>query len=157
MKVKVKLLNCVWLFATPWTVAYQAPLSMGFSQQEYWSGFPLPSPWPSWFYHYQAFCRPFQLQSICANYHVNLHCFLVSLILQAYCSHPCVEQMALGVTQPFFSLPPTWGSWKEAKYAGLPFKKPRNFTIPISKNHSFSEGDSHSSKVLLLIFSEDLP
>ena len=34
----------VRLFATPWTVAYQAPLSMGFSKQEYWSGVPLPSP-----------------------------------------------------------------------------------------------------------------
>ena len=43
-KVKVKLLSCVQLFATPWTVAHQAPLSMGFSRQEYWSGLPLPSP-----------------------------------------------------------------------------------------------------------------
>ena len=37
MKVKVKSLGRVWLFVTPWTVAYQAPLSMGFSRQEYWS------------------------------------------------------------------------------------------------------------------------
>ena len=43
-KVKVKLLSCVWLLATPWTAAYQAPLSMGLSRQEYWSGVPLPSP-----------------------------------------------------------------------------------------------------------------
>ena len=43
-KVKVKLLSHVWLSATPWTAAYQAPLSMGFSRQEYWSGVPLPSP-----------------------------------------------------------------------------------------------------------------
>ena len=43
-KVKVKLLSCVRLFATPWTVAYTAPLSMGFSRQEYWSGLPFPSP-----------------------------------------------------------------------------------------------------------------
>ena len=43
-KVKVKSLSCVWLPATPWTAAYQAPLSMGFSRQEYWSGVPLPSP-----------------------------------------------------------------------------------------------------------------
>ena len=34
----------VGLFATPWTAAYQAPLSMGFSGQEYWSGLPFPSP-----------------------------------------------------------------------------------------------------------------
>ena len=43
-KVKVKLLSCVRLFATLWTVAYQALLSMGFSRQEYWSGVPFPSP-----------------------------------------------------------------------------------------------------------------
>ena len=44
MKVKVKSFSCVWLFATPWTVAYQAPPSMGFSRQQYWSGLPFPSP-----------------------------------------------------------------------------------------------------------------
>ena len=43
-KVKVKSLSCVWLLATPWTAAYQAPPSMGVSRQEYWSGVPLPSP-----------------------------------------------------------------------------------------------------------------
>ena len=43
-KVKVKLLSRVLLLATPWTAAYQAPSSMGFSRQEYWSGVPLPSP-----------------------------------------------------------------------------------------------------------------
>ena len=36
--------SCVQLFATPWTVAHQAPLSMGFSRQEYWSGLPFPPP-----------------------------------------------------------------------------------------------------------------
>ena len=44
MKVKVKSLSPVRLFVTPWTVAYQAPPSMGFSRQEYWSGLPFPSP-----------------------------------------------------------------------------------------------------------------
>ena len=43
-KVKVKLLSHARLLATPWTAAYQAPLSMRFSRQEYWSGVPLPSP-----------------------------------------------------------------------------------------------------------------
>ena len=42
-KVKVKLLSHAQLLATPWTAAYQAPLSMGFSRQEYWSGVPSPS------------------------------------------------------------------------------------------------------------------
>jgi len=43
-KVKVKSLSRVQLFTTPWTAAHQAPPSMGFSRQEYWSGVPLPSP-----------------------------------------------------------------------------------------------------------------
>ena len=43
-KVKVKSLSRVRLFATLWTVAHQAPPSMGFSRQEYWSGLPFPSP-----------------------------------------------------------------------------------------------------------------
>ena len=42
--MKVKSLNRVPPSATPWTAAYQAPPSMGFSRQEYWSGVPLPSP-----------------------------------------------------------------------------------------------------------------
>ena len=42
-KVKVKSLSCVRSSVTPWTAAFQAPPSMGFSRQEYWSGVPLPS------------------------------------------------------------------------------------------------------------------
>ena len=41
---KIKPLSCVQLFVTPWTVAYQAPPSMGFSRQGYWSGLPFPTP-----------------------------------------------------------------------------------------------------------------
>ena len=44
VKVKMKSLSRVQLFATPWTVAYQAPPSMRFSRQEHWSGLPFPSP-----------------------------------------------------------------------------------------------------------------
>ena len=43
-KVKMKSLSHVWLFVTPWTVAHQAPPSMGFSRQKYWSGLPFPPP-----------------------------------------------------------------------------------------------------------------
>ena len=49
-KVKGKSLSRVWLLATPWTTAYQAPPFMGFSRQEYWSGVPLlggHKPWPN--------------------------------------------------------------------------------------------------------------
>ena len=44
LSMKVKSLSRVQLFATPWTVAYEASPSMGFSRQEYWSGVPFPSP-----------------------------------------------------------------------------------------------------------------
>ena len=47
-KVKVKSLSRVRLLSTPWAAAYQAPPSMGFSRQEYWSGVPLPSPNKAW-------------------------------------------------------------------------------------------------------------
>ena len=47
-KVKVKSLSHIWLLVTPWTAAYQAPPSMGFSRQEYWRGLPLPSPFSQW-------------------------------------------------------------------------------------------------------------
>ena len=42
--MRAKLLGCVPLFATLWTVAHQAPMSVGFSRQEYWSGLPFPAP-----------------------------------------------------------------------------------------------------------------
>ena len=44
MSIEVKSLSRVRLFVTPWTVTYQAPWSMGFSRQEYWSRLPFPSP-----------------------------------------------------------------------------------------------------------------
>ena len=42
--LKCQFLGCIRLFATPWTVAHQAPLSMGFSRQGYWGGLPCPPP-----------------------------------------------------------------------------------------------------------------
>ena len=53
-KVKGKSFSRVWLLETPWTAAYQAPLSMGFSRQEYWSGLPLPAPFYLCNSHYLA-------------------------------------------------------------------------------------------------------
>ena len=47
-EAKVKSLSHVQLWATPWTAAHQAPPSMGFSRQEYWSGVSLPSPYDTW-------------------------------------------------------------------------------------------------------------
>ena len=68
-KGKMKSLSRVWLFATPWTIAYQAPQSIGFSRQEYWSGVPLP----------------LSVQTICSKSFSNtkyLVCLMKWLILQ---------------------------------------------------------------------------
>ena len=64
-KVNVKSLSRVWLLATPWTAAYQALPSMGFSRQEYWSRLPLPSPATfSTSYIYHPWCSPNQRSKI---------------------------------------------------------------------------------------------
>jgi len=57
-KMKVKSLSRVQPSATPWTAAFQAPPSMGFSKQEYWSGLPLPSDyWPNHSFDYTGLCQ----------------------------------------------------------------------------------------------------
>ena len=62
----MKSLSRVRLLATPWTAAYQAPLSMGFSRQEYWSGVPLPSPSSSSSsYQFPENCLSFSLFTLC--------------------------------------------------------------------------------------------
>ena len=76
-KVKVKLLSCVWLLATPWTAAHQAPLSMGFARQEYWSGVPLPS----------LMTTPSDLVFCCSNWY--LHPFLFFLYFVAFLFSSC--------------------------------------------------------------------
>ena len=65
MKVKVKLLSHVRLFTTLWTAAYQAPPSMGFSRQEYWSGLPLPSPKP--------YCYQFRICGCWMNFLLEIY------------------------------------------------------------------------------------
>ena len=61
-KVKVKSLSCVRLLATPWTASYQAPLPMGFSRQEYWSGLPL-----------KALCKNYALSRVFIQQKLTLH------------------------------------------------------------------------------------
>ena len=72
-KVKVKLLSRVRLLVTPWTAAYQAPPSMGFSSQQYWSGVPLPSPIWATFSSKFSFCRLYRVSpSLAANNIISL-------------------------------------------------------------------------------------
>ena len=82
-KAKVKSFRHVWLFATPWTAAYQAPPSMGFSRQECWSGVPLPSPLPMkcQFLNFKYLSKFYTL-----NYSRNLCFKFQSVILTRYCN-----------------------------------------------------------------------
>ena len=75
--MKVKSLSRVRLLATPWTAAYQASPSMGFSRQEYWSGMPLPSPKMfstqiNKMYIYSHFALLFKINGILYTYPLNL-------------------------------------------------------------------------------------
>ena len=67
-KVKVKLLSNVQLCATPWTAAYQAPPSVGFSRQKYWSGVPLPSPQP---YELDTIVSPILQKRVLRHRHIK--------------------------------------------------------------------------------------
>jgi len=73
-KVKVKSLSHVRLLATPWTAAYQAPPSMGFSRQEYWSRVPLPSPNPC-----QVGLQMWLEQSLKSHFKIYLRLFCLFL------------------------------------------------------------------------------
>ena len=71
-KVKVKSLSCVRLLATPWTAAYQAPPSMGFPRQEYWSGLPLPSLGFSSYLYFQLTTNELWKCTAELQYHISL-------------------------------------------------------------------------------------
>ena len=74
-KVKVKLLSHARLPATPWTAAHQAPLSMGFSRQECWSGVPLPSPDTRLYYPTKSRSRQNKLSSLFYISSLTVKCF----------------------------------------------------------------------------------
>ena len=100
-KWKWKSFSHVQLFGTPWTVACQAPLSMGFSRQEYWSGLPFPSPWdlpdlgikprsPA----LQADSLPSELPGKPQTYH-NIKYIIISLFIAQCPSHPWGQKSVL--------------------------------------------------------------
>ena len=87
-KVKVKSLSRIRLLATPWTAAHQAPPSMWFSRQEYWSGVPLPSPWNL------LLCIKFSYFS-CSYDHLQTICTCLSMLLcVCVLSHSAVSDSA---------------------------------------------------------------
>ena len=84
MKVKIKSLSHVQLLATPWTAAHQAPPSMGFSRQEYWSGVPLPSPTSQAYWHHFSKCifsRHVSMSHFSKSHNIS-HIFLLLYLLQ---------------------------------------------------------------------------
>ena len=85
-KVKVKSLSHVRLFATPWTAAYQAPLSIGFSRQEYWSGVPLPSP-----IERLVKCKRIKYYYMRIEFSSTEACFLWGILRKLHCRDPSTE------------------------------------------------------------------
>ena len=81
--MKVKSLSCAWLLATPWTAAYQAPLSLGFSRQEYWSGLPLPSP--------ECIYRSHQNQTQKTTHNIGIQTYLSLEQEQRVGNYACLE------------------------------------------------------------------
>ena len=105
VKIKMKLLSHIRLLVTPWTAAYQTPLSMGFSRQEYWSGVPLPSPKGMISMLQKAKletrCRPPYSpalpEDICSSFQSHL-LLLTSFYLKAFfgyrmCSSDCMQKL----------------------------------------------------------------
>ena len=93
-KVKVKSLSRLWLFETPWTVAYQAPPSVGLSRQDYWSGLPLPSPFNC--IRFKESDKNFpELKSdgsSCFMFYQTPYAFLVSIIFKTCESLCCIPE-----------------------------------------------------------------
>ena len=118
-KVKVKSLSRVRLFATPWTAAHQAPPSMGFSRQEYWSGVPLTSLHEecTW-YHKRAVTDDKEQGTFTSTVPIKqvIACFLAVSLTDSglfggrnvSCSALHVQCLALGLVLRETSLPVSW-------------------------------------------------
>ena len=126
-KVKVKSLSRVWLLATPWTAAYQAPPSMGFSRQEYWSGM------LSWW------CHPTILSSV-VPFSSCLQSFPASGPFQMSQLFPLVGQ-SIGVSSSASVLPMNTQDWSPLGWTGwisLQFKGlSRVFSNTTVQKHQF--------------------
>ena len=108
-KVKEKSLSRVRLLATPWTAAHQAPPSMGFSRQEYWSGVPLPSPCihlsPLYWMSPPTYSPSHPSRS---SQSTKLSCALSRLPLASYFTHGSVYMSILSPNSSHSSLPLCW-------------------------------------------------
>ena len=106
-----------WLLATPWTVACQAPLSMEFSRQEYWSGLPFPSPVDlpdPWLNLCLLHCRwILYCLSHQGNLVINRECILFNRFLGGFITFTCLETWLFGPPLVLLCLPCScyWWSW----------------------------------------------
>ena len=125
MKVKVKSLSQVLLFATPWTAAYQAPLSMGFPRQEYWSELPLPSPL---FYLLSDFFFVFSFYQLYCFYQFYCLLCLGTDFLGDYCVWVlCASQICMYIVSVI-----KFGKFSAILFSSALFHAP--FTMPVTPN-----------------------
>ena len=102
--------SCVWFFATLWTVACQAPLSMGFSRQEYWRGLPRPPPGDLPYPGIEPVCPALLVVSCIAGRFFN------NWAIRAYSITPGVHHMNLGSGEQYSSQ--QWLRWEQTCSAG---------------------------------------
>ena len=120
--MKLKSLSRVWLFATPWTVAHQAPPSMGFSRQEYWSGLPFPSgnlPNPG----IELRSPAFQADALTSEPPGNLDLYSYLFLKMRVKSLSCVRLFATSWTVAH-QAPPSMGFSRQEYWSGFPFPSP---------------------------------
>jgi len=126
----VKLLSHVRLFDTPWTAAYQAPPSMGFSRQEYWSGVPLPSL----INYYNVLC-------------ISVYLFPYLYIFVCMYSHPSVPQHTQRIgsrTRSRYPNPWILKSHSQLSVSAIP--------QPWVHSHNSASADSTPDRVVLYVF-----
>ena len=116
----MKSLSPVQLFATPWTVAYQAPPSMGFSRQEYWSGLPFPPPG-------NLYTQEFNPRLL-----FLLHWQVSSLPLKVKVKVKLLSRVRLLATPwtAAYQVPPPMGFSRQEYWSGLPFPSPGDLPDP---------------------------
>ena len=120
-----KSLSHVWLFVTPWTVVCQAPLSMEFSRQEYWSGLPFPSPGDlpnPWTEPVSPALQVDSLLSEPPGKPCNRECLLFNRFLGGCITFKCLETWLFGPPLVLLCLPFSccwWSWWRVCWFIGM--------------------------------------